>query len=326
MNNLKFKKSLVAVAAGTALAAVGISAANAESLLFPYWSTTNGITSVLSLSTGTVASAATGTTGNIHYVWNYGSSCTHFDNYGSMTSNDLLQQSVVNGGSTWFGDKSTPAYFPNVSGGTYGFLVVTDNGHVAGTAGGIGTMRGQMVIASAANGTVASYSGIPSNAATTEGNFSLLPNTVAGGAVPNGVVNTYLLSWYPSSVVTSTSWYGVVVGNMTSAITAGANWTGTVNYSNNGNVYGRDEDAYSGSMTGAVTCAGMLTPSSFMNSAQIASVTNGGLANVTFTSATAAQLTAGNAAGTGIVMTKLETIAGPYTFVTGEKATSGAGW
>lgn len=316
--NKQIKKSLMAVAVGAALAS-GITAANAASLLFPYWSTQNGTTSILSLSTGTVAAPALGTLGNIHYVWNYGSSCTHFDNYGTMTSNDLLQQFVSQPAGTpaLFGDKSTPAYFPQLAGGSYGFLVVSDDaGSPATATGAAGTLRGQMIVASAAAGIVTAYNGLE-NGNTTEGDFSNLNATA------------YRLSWYPQSVA-GTSWYAVATGNMNAAIIAGTNWNGAATYTNNGQVYGRDEDAYSGSMTGQFTCSASMTPESFMNSAQIASATNGGLVNVTFApgTTTAGVFTAG-APGVGVVLTKLETttaLGGTNTFVTGEKATAGQGW
>ncbi len=303
--NKQIKKSLMAVAVGAALASAGITAANAASLLFPYWSTQNGTTSILSLSTGAVL----GTKNNIHYVWNYGSSCTHFDNYASMSANDLLQQFVSQPAGTpaLFGDKSAPAYFPQLAGGSYGFLVVADDNGAPTTLTGVaGTLRGQMIIASAAAGIVTAYNGLE-GANTTEGDFSNLNATA------------YRLSWYPQSVA-GTSWYAVATGNMNPAIVAGSNWNGSATYTNNGQVYGRDEDAYSGSMTGKFTCAASMTPQSFMNSAQIASVNNGGLVNVNFTPATGT---------TGVLMTKLETttaLGGANTFVTGEKATSGQGW
>jgi hypothetical protein len=309
--NKQIKKSLMAVAVGAALASAGITAANAASLLFPYWSTQNGTTSILSLSTGTVVAPAAGTLGNIHYVWNYGKDCTHFDNYGTMTSNDLLQQFVSQPAGTpaLFGDKSKPNYFPQLQGGSYGFLVVADDaGSPASPTGAAGTLRGQMIVASAAAGIVTAYNGIESaSTSTIEGDFSNLNATA------------YRLSWYPQSVA-GTSWYAVATGNMNAAIVAGANWNGAATYTNNGQVYGRDEDAYSGSMTGKFTCSASMTPESFMNSAQIASATNGGLVNVNFTPATGT---------TGVLMTKLETttaLGGANTFVTGEKATSGQGW
>lgn len=318
MNNLKFKKSLVAIATGAALSTLGMAAANAESLLFPYWSTENGTTSVLSLTAGSNV-VTNGTSNNIHYVWNYGSSCTHFDNFGKLTPNDLIQQFVSQPAGTpaLFGDKSTPAYFPQVNGGSSGFLIVADTSG-GGTSGPAGSLRGQMVIASASAGIVTAYSGIPSAGGAAVGDFSNLNATA------------YRLSWYPSSVVNPTAWFAVVTGNMSSAIASGANWTGSSTYSNGGNVYGRDEDAYSGTMGSTFTCSAMLTPTSFMNSAQIASVTNGGLANVTFTpSSLQADGVTTALPSTGVVLTKLETttaLGATNTFITPEKATSGQGW
>lgn len=357
MNNFKFKKSLLAIATGAALAAAGMTAANAESLLFPYWSTQNGVTSILSLSAGPTlgpgaGNATKGTGSQIHFVWNYsdaaGDKCVHFDNYGSLTPNDLIQQPVTQPSANWFGDKSTPAYFPSIQGGAYGFLVVSDNGGLAGgPVGPLGSLRGQMVIASAGNGTVAAVAGIPQNVTgMNEGDFStaayapsvavtsptVLPTGATGTNIPagyttaGGLVGEYRLTWYPSNLVT-TSWYGVVLGNMSGAIAAGTSWQGAVNYSNGGSVFGRDEDAYSGSADGVMTCSGILTPNSLMNSAQQSSVTNGGVARAFFTTgAVGAQKAVTGTLGTGVVLTKLESIAGPYTFVTPEKSVSGQGW
>ena len=322
MNNRNFKKTLVAIAAGATLSALGMAAANAESLLFPYWSTENGTTSVLSLAAGPVIGTGNGA-GNIHYVWNYGSACTHFDNYGKLTANDLIQQFVSQpqGTPALFGDKSTPAYFPQINGGTSGFLIVSDlsSGQTAGgSVGPLGSLRGQMVIASASAGIVTAYSGIPqTSAGLKEGDFSALN------------ANQYRLSWYPQSVVNPTSWFAVVTGDMSGVIGTGSNWTGSSTYSNGGNVYGRDETHYSGTMGATFTCSVSLTPTSFMNSAQIASATNGGLVNVTF--APSATTTSGAAAdpSTGVILTKLETttaLGATNTFITPEKATSGQGW
>lgn len=328
MNNRNFKKTLVAIAAGTALTGLGMAAANAESLLFPYWSNQPGTTSVLSLAAGSnlPPNAVSGKwENNIHYVWNYGPSCTHFDNYGSLTQNDLIQQFVSQPAGTpaLFGDKSGPAYFPPAVPATeaYGFLVVTDNFGIPPAAGPVGSLRGQMVIASASPAIVTAYSGIPQPAGGPEGDFSALNAT------------QYRLSWYPQSVVNPTAWFGLVTGNMAPNIVAGTNWNGGMNYFQSGNVYGRDEDPYSGSMEGTIVCSGMLTPNSFMNSAQQASVLNGGLVNVTFTAgptpgglpAIAAPLVP----GAGVVMTKLETtsaLGSAATFITPEKATVGTGW
>ncbi len=338
----QLKRSVVA-AAVAGICACTMSAANAESIIFPYWSTQNGDISVLSLSAGSdvAPNSATGKyANNIHYVWNYGSSCTHFDNYGSLTPNDLIQQFVSQAADTpaLFGDKSTPAYFPPTTGGSYGFLVVTDNAGVAGgTMGPAGSLRGQMVIASASSGIVTAYSGIPAPVATIGG-----PNTprpegdfrphIGGGPYAYHLVD-YRLSWYPQSAV-NTSWFAVVLGDMSYTIQHGLDWIGAAQYTTNGGVYGRDEDAYSGTTTGQFTCSTLLTPSSFMNSAQMSSVSNGGLANVTFTPGLIQNgtFTPGDTGGlyrpSDIALFKIEStnaLGSPSTFITKENAVSNVG-
>ena len=64
----QLKRSVVAAAAA-GICACAMSAANAESIIFPYWSTQNGDISVLSLSAGSnvVPNSATGKyANNIH--------------------------------------------------------------------------------------------------------------------------------------------------------------------------------------------------------------------------------------------------------------------
>ena len=298
-------------AAGSASAAP----AGTSSLLFPYWSTENGTVSILSLAAGPNLITG-GAGGNIHYVWNYGPSCTHFDNYGKMTPNDLLQQfvSAPAGTPPLFGDASTPAYFPPVAQGSHGFLIVTDNGGTVGSGGPTGALRGQMVLASASAGIVTAYSGIPAPFGPSEGDFSGV-----GGV-------GYRLSWYPGAEV-STSWFAVVTGNESGVIQSSSNWNGAAQYTNHGLVYGRDEDSYSGAVTGTFTCSTMLTPSSFMNSAQIASTGNGGVVNVGFTMGTTdatGAFTLSGAPATGVVLYKIESttaLGSLKTFITPEVPT-----
>ena len=266
MNNIKFKKSLMAAAAGAVLATVGMSAANANSLLFPYWTTNNGAQSALSLSTdGSVGGARA-----IHYVYNYGPSCTHYDAYGSMTGNDLLQQSVASPAAGGYGlavssDKSTPVYFPLAN--QTGFLVVTDTTSTSTTA-----ISGDMAIVDPSTGLVASYAATSNalatdsaNDAANEGNFTAVTNT------------SYGLSFYPQSLV-QTSWYSIVMGNMNNAIANGRGWTATAKVSNAGAVYNNDEAPFSGTSDKTITCAGSVAPTDLMTTAQAAAVgPNGGL-------------------------------------------------
>lgn len=280
-----FQKTLIAAAAGVALmSAVGTASAN--SLLFPYFTTATGAQSVLSLSnTG-------GATEAVHYVYNYGSSCVHYDASGSLTNNDILTHSIAATTVGGFGkavssDTSTPVYFP-LSGQT-GFLVVS-NKTTAATA----ALRGSMAIVDPSSGLVVSYQGIDNAADTTAGNEGDFSMAAVGGTDLN-----FNLTFLPSSIV-STSWYTVVLGNMNAAIVGGTNWNGVYTISNNGNVYNNDEVAYSGTATKAITCAGSLVATDLGTSAQNAAVgSNGGLIKTTG---------AVTAPGTGAALMKMQTV------------------
>lgn len=278
-----FQKTLLAAAAGVAL----MGTASANSLLFPYFTTATGAQSVLSLSnTG-------GATESVHYVYNYGSSCTHYDASGSLTNNDILSHSIAATTVGGFGkvvssDTSTPVYFPLAN--QTGFLVVS-NKTTAATA----ALRGSMAIVDPASGLVVSYAGIDNaldtNAAAGEGNFSAILDT------------NFPLTFLPSAMV-STSWYTVVVGDMSTAIGAGANWLGNYTISNTGFVYNNDEVAYSGTVTKAVTCAGSIVATDLGTAAQNAAVgTNGGLIRTTGVASGPV-----GSVGTGAVLMKMQTV------------------
>ena len=86
-----FQKSLIAASVGAVMfAAAGTASAN--SLLFPYFTTTSGAQSALSIVSNNNVAAAGET---LHYVYNYGPTCIHFDGNGKVTNNDLLQHSVA---------------------------------------------------------------------------------------------------------------------------------------------------------------------------------------------------------------------------------------
>lgn len=288
-----FQKTLIAAAAGVALmSAVGTASAN--SLLFPYFTTATGAQSVLSLSNaGTSVAAATNA---VHYVYNYGSSCTHYDASGSLTANDILTHSIAATTAGGFGkavgtDTSTPVYFP-LSGQT-GFLVVSTK--TTATTDGL---RGSMAIVDPATGLVVSYAGIDNaldtSVAANEGNYAA-----------NTDLN-FVLTTLPSALVT-TSWYGVVVGDMSADITAGRDWKAGANFNNNGNVWNNDEVAYSGSVSKVITCAGSITSADLMTGAQAAAVgTNGGLIKTTATAVAPTAPSTGTT--TGVVMMKMQTV------------------
>lgn len=301
------KKTLIAASVGALmLAAAGTASAN--SLLFPFFTTQAGATSILSLSTNAGA-AATGE--NLHYVYNYGASCTHYDGMGKMTNNDLMQHSIAAPSAGGFGkavagDKSTPFYFPL---NDYGFMTVSTKSTATAM------VSGEMAIADTNTGLVASYAGISNNVVDTtgaqEGDFS------AAAAGVNDL--RFNLSFYASSVVPTTSWYGVVTGNMNPAIAGNRNWTGAASLANGGIAYDNDENQFSGLQSKTVTCAGIVTAKDLMNTAQQASVgANGGLLHVTNTPVPAA---AGiTDASTGIVMTKLQVLPGKIVLMHREQA------
>jgi len=288
-----FQKTLIAAAAGVALmSAVGTASAN--SLLFPYFTTVTGAQSVLSLSNaGTSVAAATNAT---HYVYNYGAACVHFDASGSLTANDILSHSIAATTAGGFGkvvasDTSTPVYFP-LSGNT-GFLVVSSK-----TTASTDALRGSMAIVDTNSGLVASYPGIDNaldtSVAANEGNFAAITDL------------NFPLTFMPAATV-ATSWFGVVVGNMSPAITAGANWGPGVSFSNNGQIWNNDEVAFSGTTTKSITCAGSIVPTDLMTAAQAAAVgTNGGFIKTAGTAVASTAPAVGVA--TGAVLMKMQLV------------------
>lgn len=286
-----FQKTLIAAAAGVALmSAVGTASAN--SLLFPYFTTATGAQSVLSLSNAGTAPA----TEAIHYVYNYGSACTHFDASGSLTANDILSHSIASTAAGGFGkvvstDTSTPVYFPLAN--ETGFLVVSSR-----TTASTDALRGSMAIVDPASGLVVSYAGIDNNLATngaSEGDFSAIIDL------------NFPLTSLPSALVT-TSWYGVVVGNMNAAIAGGLNWGGSVSITNVGTgVWNNDENLVSGTSTKTLRCSGSIVASDLMNAAQAAAVgTNGSLVKAGATSVVAVAPAVGTS--TGLVLMKMQAV------------------
>ncbi len=287
-----FQKTLIAVAAGAALMSV-VGTASANSLLFPYFTTATGAQSVISLSNTGAAPA----TEVIHYVYNYGTACTHFDANGSLTANDILSHSIAATTAGGFGkvvssDTSTPVYFPLA--GQEGFLVVSSR-----TTAAVDALRGSMAIVDPASGLVVSYAGIDNALASNgvnEGNFAAITDL------------SFPLTSLPSGVVT-TSWYGVVVGDMNAAIAGGLGWGGAVTMGNIGTgVWNNDENLVSGVSSKTLRCAGPIVATDLMNSAQAAAVgTNGSLVKTTSVSIAATAPAVGTS--TGLVLMKMQTVA-----------------
>jgi len=206
-----FQKTLIAAAAGVALmSAAGTASAN--SLLFPYFTTVAGATSILSLSNGyTAANTVTTSTyaptnkETLHYVYNYGSACTHYDGYGSITSNDVLQHSIASTAAGGFGkvvsaDASTPFYFPLKD---YGYLIVSTKSSASAK------IAGEIIVYDPSNGYIVALPGIDGNNVDTTG--------AGEGDFSNITDSKFNLTTYPSALVT-TSWYGIVAGNQNAAI------------------------------------------------------------------------------------------------------------
>ena len=283
-----FQKSLIAASVGAVMfAAVGTASAN--SLLFPYFTTNSGAQSVLSLSnTGTAPATQT-----LHYVYNYGPGCVHFDANGSLTANDVLSHSVASPAAGGFGkvvgtDTSVPVFFPLAN--QTGFLVVSSK-----TAASTDALRGSMAIVDPATGLVVSYPGIDNGAATHGG-----PGLNGEGDYSAIIDLNFPLTVLPAAIV-GTSWFAVVVGNMGPVITLGQDWTGKGTFTNNGNIWNNEEVAFSGTQTKAVTCQGTVLPTDLATSAQAAAVgPNGGLVKATLGS-----LSGG---ATGVIMTKIQTV------------------
>lgn len=306
------KKTLIAASVGALmLAAAGTASAN--SLLFPYFTTAAGAQSVLSLSNtgaGTAVGSFSGAGSTpVHYVYNYGASCTHYDANGSLSVNDTLSHSIAAPAAGGFGlaigsDKSVPVYFPLAN--QTGFLVVSSDVVKAGTTSttpNTAALRGSMAIVDPATGLVVSYPGISNDitggGTILEGEFSAIKDL------------TFALTALPSAFVT-TSWYGNVVGNMNPAIVAGDDWKAAVSFSNGGNVWNNDEVSYSGTVTKTLNCAGTITPTDLVTSAQGAAVgPNGGLIKLTGTPVVASTLAAPTIAkydSTGVVLMKMQAI------------------
>ena len=309
MNNIKFKKSLMAAAAGAVLATVGMSAANANTLLFPYFSTQGGASSFLMLRSGP---NILGTSKNVHFTWNLfadangnllpglttstpAQQCVHVDNYASMTPNDVLftEMSMPDP----YTDKSTPTYLPQgLNGGKPmgGFLVVSDTS-TAGGATADSTLTGQMIVADPNLGAVYAYNGIDgSSANASDGDFS------------NITAKNFYLSWYPqggANVIQGTAWYALAVGNMSEQINLQANWapTGKLTVSQ---PYNNDEVAsYSGKQDPTVGCASVYSLQNLLTAAQYQQIApTGGQVNITYAPVSAAPNLA-----TGLVVLKADT-------------------
>jgi hypothetical protein len=338
MSNIKFKKSLMAVAAGVALAGAGMTAANANSLLFPYFSTQGGASSYLLLrSNNAIVVPATPPTvigagasgqqvtanGNVHYVWNIfngsltaggAKTCTHIDAYGWMSKNDVMFQEVSTpvAGIT---DSSVPALLPplGATGPVQGFLVVSDV-TTANTPGATTAGVAAGTLASGSTATTPTLLGQMIVADPVSGslfsysgilgnNFAAATDTLEGD-FSNLTGTNFGLSWFPQANAAvakfSTTYYALAVGNMNANIIAQTSWA-TTDTGLASAPYNNDEILpYSGTAPVTLGCAASYPVASLMNAAQYTKTgLTGGQLDLKFTN---------GGAGTGVVLTKIDAV------------------
>ena len=262
-----------------------LGSANANSLLFPYFTTSSGAQSIVNIVSNGQASSAE----KLHYVYNYGALCVHFDATGTMSQNDVLQHSIAapfagGSGKVVGSDTSTPVYFPVAN--QQGFLVVSTR------TSEIAQINGDMTIIDPNSGLVASYAAISNGVADTtgwrEGDFS-------------GIADQKFDLSFLNPRLAQTSWYAVVTGNMYGVINSGSNWLGSQILSNGGAAYDNDGLQVPGYKSKQITCAGSFTPNDLLTPAQYAATAvRGGLVHAT----------ASNAGGdaTGLVLMKMQTV------------------
>lgn len=303
---MKTKMKVLSLAMSGALGLSVAGAAKADALLFPYFQQGAGVFTFLSLQSfaGSFGDFSSNT---LLYTFNYddpvSGQCTHFDNLGSASLADLVQQTVVAPGlpgglnlPAAFGDASNPNYL-TVS-NTRGFLTVQDQA-------GEFAFFGQAIILSILDGTVAAYKGLNNPFSTSQDNFSSIFTSQV----------FHMMSWYPTSAV-DTRWFTLITGT---GMNSPFGWSGERAFFNAfGGVFDRDENFLSGLRPLNIECYETITRNDFMNAAQQAGTVSGGLnlmVNLPI---------AGNPA-TGALMVKIESkvtpaIAGSATAISMENA------
>lgn len=270
-----------------AVMAIGSTQVQSDELLFPYFKSGNGAYSFLSMQSFFTLPTLGGLTAltddkPIHYVVNYDDAvqgaCTHFDFFGSMTDNDMIQQTVNNPAFSTldlpalFGDASTANYLLS-AGETEGFVMVADLSPEA-------SFFGQMIVVDTVLGTVAAYKGI--NDILNFNNVNVLPPvptlqpTVQGNFNTLGFTThlTHMFSWYPEWAV-DTSWFVLVTGT---DMGRAAGWDGrTQLFPVVGAVWDRDENPISGQRTRNIQCYATIDRTDFLNGAQQLATVDGGL-------------------------------------------------
>ncbi len=289
------KKSLPAVLVAATLSGVASQNASADGLLFPYLSTQSGVFSFV-----TIVNDGLGTTAGAEYHFTYGhksapiantANCNHFDADGRSTTNDMMTFEV--------GGKVKNSY-----GGGALFEEAGDSSGGAPVGAGALTsvpvalpVGNQIAFLAVEHGTTDSGADIAlfgwAEVIDTGANLSLAYSTHnfadTGAAFPGGRADfgflssgAVLLSWYPTSVVSS-SWHVLNLGIITemspasgSSIRRGYTASGTYSSSTNGGAYDRDELFYSGSKTARIRCFGIIGRGDVLGSGVESATANGG--------------------------------------------------
>jgi hypothetical protein len=291
------KKRLPAAVVAATLMGVAAPNASADGILFPYLSTQSGVFSFVTIVND-------GTSANYHFTYGHKSApiantanCNHFDGDVRTTYNDMMTFEVGNkvknsyGGPALFeetGDANgaapiqagalTSLPLPLPVGNQIAFLSV-ENAPSEQASTVVDLFGWAEVIDTGANLSLAysTHNFVTANAAfpSPRADYS----NIAGLSWPS---NAVMLSWYPTSVVSS-AWHVLNLGSITnmspasgSALRRGYTASGTYSSSTNGGAFDRDELFFSGSKTTRIRCFGIIGRSDVLGAGVEASTGNGG--------------------------------------------------
>ncbi len=190
----------------TGILLIGTQAMAYDSILFPYFASGGGdMTFVEVINTASVGTPITGTTqGSLNYVYVYNSAteiCTHYDDKGRTTRNDILLYEVTGqiAGQLLPGDTTSTSPKLTVS-PSWGFLVVEQNSSNFATDLE-GTLWGQAIIVNAGTGTGIIYNAI--NDPDEYDNYN---------AFYYNASDHHLLSWLPTTYASTVFYLFPVTG------------------------------------------------------------------------------------------------------------------
>jgi len=286
-----FQKTLIAASVGAVLAAASMVASagtpGTTNLLFPFVTSKTGAYTFLSITNQLGAAGPR----PLHFLWATkaltaanSAACGHINGDATSTQNDLMQFEMSNriDVPTAFGDvTSIPKYFPGgaVGANQQGFLTVNNDttaayGEAAAYFGA--TLHGDAHIIDSASGLFMAYS-------TEDLHTANSANPAFGStAGPDGGLPNKVLSWYPTSVVT-TAFYILPLDTETAMGYGGAS---TATYAVTGPLpagffghYNNNEGFQSSTTTAAVTCFGTVTRDAMLGTLNAPWSVNGGWGN-----------------------------------------------